>query len=77
MIPGLCPFDDILLGVGLCALALWIRNKWRKMRGKPPIKKECKHQAQQQDPYDWEDDPRAWMEETPMRDFHDDCGDRE
>jgi hypothetical protein len=22
------------------------------------------------------DDPLAWMDETPMRDFHDDCGDR-
>lgn len=23
-----------------------------------------------------DDDPLAWMDETPMRDFHDDCGDR-
>lgn len=45
-----CPFDDILIGMGLCALALWIRNKWRKMRGKPPIKRQCKHgQAKVQD----------------------------
>lgn len=38
-----CPFDDILIGVGLCAIAVWIRNKYRKMCGKPPIVRQCKH----------------------------------
>lgn len=39
----LCPFDDIAIGMGLCALAFWIRNQYRKMRGKPPILRRCKH----------------------------------
>lgn len=45
-----CPFDDILIGMGLCAFVMWIRNKYRKLRGKPPIIRRCKHgQATVQD----------------------------
>ena len=47
-----CPFDDILIICCLTSIFYWCANKIRKLRGKPPIVRRCKHKEHSDDDRD-------------------------